>query len=89
MNRRDFLKGLVATSAGVLIPGDVDPTKKIYALDSTMIPRGRGERARLMVFDEAAHIAGQFPTKGWISRDPGACKIFSDEELNAPPLRGK
>lgn len=61
MNRRDFLKGLVATAAGVLIPGDVDPAKKIYALDSTMIPRGRGERAHWITLNEVA-----YPTTDWI-----------------------
>lgn len=40
MNRRDFLKGLVATAAGVLVPGEVaaEPERRIWALDKTMFP---------------------------------------------------
>ncbi len=39
MNRRAFLKGLTATAAGLLIPGQVlaEPERRIWALDSTMV----------------------------------------------------
>jgi hypothetical protein len=39
MDRRTFLKGLVATAAGVLVPGHVaaDPERRIWALDRTMV----------------------------------------------------
>ena len=39
MNRRDFLKGLVATAAGVLVPASVaaEPERRIWALDRTMV----------------------------------------------------
>lgn len=38
MDRRTFLKGLVATAAGVLIPGEVaaEPARRVWALDRTM-----------------------------------------------------
>ncbi len=39
MNRRTFLKGLVAGTAGILIPREVmaEPERRIWALDSTML----------------------------------------------------
>lgn len=38
IDRRTFLKGLVATAAGVLVPGAVaaEPERRIWALDRTM-----------------------------------------------------
>jgi hypothetical protein len=36
MNRRSFLKGLVAVGAGLILP--VEPDKRFWALDQTMIP---------------------------------------------------
>lgn len=42
INRRTLFKGLVATAAGVLIPGEVaaEPDRRVWALDRTMIPSG-------------------------------------------------
>jgi hypothetical protein len=43
MDRRTFLKGLVATAAGVLVPGAVlaEPERRVWALDQTMAqPKG-------------------------------------------------
>jgi hypothetical protein len=43
MDRRAFLKGLVATAAGVLVPGQVlaEPERRVWALDRTMVqPKG-------------------------------------------------
>lgn len=39
LDRRTFLKGLVATAAGVLVPGHVaaEPERRIWALDRTMV----------------------------------------------------
>jgi hypothetical protein len=39
LNRRTFLKGLVATTAGVIVPQQVmaEPERRIWALDSTMV----------------------------------------------------
>jgi hypothetical protein len=39
MDRRTFLKGLVATAAGVLVPGHVaaEPERRVWALDQTMV----------------------------------------------------
>jgi hypothetical protein len=39
MDRRSFLKGLVATAAGVLVPGAVlaEPERRVWALDQTMV----------------------------------------------------
>jgi hypothetical protein len=39
VDRRTFLRGLVATAAGVLIPASVaaEPERRIWALDSTMV----------------------------------------------------
>lgn len=39
MDRRTFLKGLVATAAGVLVPGSVaaEPDRRVWALDRTMV----------------------------------------------------
>jgi hypothetical protein len=39
MDRRTFLKGLVATAAGVLVPGHVaaEPERRVWALDGTMV----------------------------------------------------
>jgi hypothetical protein len=39
MDRRSFLKGLVATAAGVLVPSEVlaEPDRRVWALDRTMV----------------------------------------------------
>jgi hypothetical protein len=38
MDRRSFLKGMVATASGVLIPMNAE--QRVWALDRTMVPRG-------------------------------------------------
>jgi hypothetical protein len=45
MDRRSFLKGLVATAAGVLVPGQVlaEPERRVWALDRTMVTPPAGE----------------------------------------------
>jgi hypothetical protein len=57
MNRRSFLKGLVATAAGVLVAEDVaaEPRRRLFPLDRTMIS-GRGGRATVAVIDEYAEF---------------------------------
>jgi hypothetical protein len=62
MNRRTFLSGLVATAAGVLIPGVVaaEPERRIWVLDQTMLPHGRGARATMQIIDEASYDTGWF-----------------------------
>lgn len=39
LSRRTFLKGLVATAAGILVPAEVlaEPERRVWALDSTMV----------------------------------------------------
>lgn len=43
IDRRTFLKGLVATAAGVLVPGAVlaEPERRVWALDRTMVAAER------------------------------------------------
>jgi hypothetical protein len=54
MDRRTFLKGLVATAAGVLVPGAVlaEPERRVWALDSTMarpqLYLHRGQQAEVL-----------------------------------------
>lgn len=56
MNRRTFLKGLVATAAGVLVAPDVlaEPERRVFALDQTML--GRGARSSGYLVDESLLI---------------------------------
>lgn len=54
MNRRTFFKGLAATAAGVLIPEQVlaEPERRIWALDRTMVPLGRGKKESMTFWDD-------------------------------------
>lgn len=58
MNRRSFLKGLVATGAGILVPAAVsaEPERRIWQLDQTMLARPllrKGDLIRVVI-DEAS-----------------------------------
>ena len=62
MNRRDLIKGLVATAAGILVPSAVaaEPERRIWALDRSMVTR---EPSRVFWHDDRIH---GFIDKSWV-----------------------
>ena len=53
MNRRDLLRRAFAVSAAGLLLPVIEPTRKVWALDRTMVPRGRGEMVSWSYSDES------------------------------------
>lgn len=67
LSRRTFLKGLVVTTAGLLLPAEVaaEPTRRIWQLDQTHL--GQGDRVWRQIYDETAFFSDPGREIVWIS----------------------
>jgi hypothetical protein len=78
MNRRTLLKGLVATTAGLLIPEAVavEPERRIWAFPTNPLG-GRGARATIVTIDEAAFMPPLAQSNHlYMGSDPGRPERF-------------
>ena len=86
MDRRAFLRGMVATAAGILVPGGYE--QRVWALDRTMLS-GRGARLQWTAISEIALVDKYAMFEALLANPVGDRWVYVGEEpvrlLDAKP----